>query len=164
MLRRRKREPDPTTTFHRLRTMVLTEAAGAVSPLSDAHPDVLGVVIDIPRGDEVAALVALADGTTSLYTSSGGGTLGGGGHPPVVAAGTALLTALQGDLELFPPDDRVDLPAPDMVQLTILTPSGRRRASIPSAAFWGQEPSTVIHLVSAAQAVLSALREATPPS
>ncbi|WCO68424.1 hypothetical protein PO878_06745 [Iamia majanohamensis] len=142
--------------------MVLTEAAGRVAPPSDAHPDVLGVVIDIPRPPEVASLVTLADGTTSLYTSSGGGTIGAGGHPPVVRAGAELLVALQHDLDLFPADERVDLPPADMVQLTVLTPSGRRRARIPSRAFWGQEPSTVAHLVAAAQALLGAVREATP--
>ena len=63
---------------------------------------------------------------------------------------------------MFPADDRVDLPPADFVQITVITPSGRCRASIPTAAFWGQEPSTVVDLIAAIQDVISAIRSAGP--
>jgi hypothetical protein len=40
--------------------------------------------------------------------------------------------------------------------------TSRRRASLPSAAFWGREPSTVVELIAAIHGVISALRELEP--
>lgn len=63
-------------------------------------------------------------------------------------------------IDLFPPDEREDLPQREFVQITIITGRGRRRACIPTPAFWGQEPSTVVHIIGAAQDLISAIREA----
>jgi hypothetical protein len=121
------------------------------------------VVIDVPSGGGTASVVALADGMTSLYTSTGGGTIGAGTHEAVAAKTHALLATLQRLIEMFPADDRVDLPAADLVQINLITPTGRRRASVPAAAFWGQEPSTVVELIAAIQDLISAIRGAGPP-
>ncbi len=110
----------------------------------------------------MASVVALADGTTSMYTSTGGGTIGAGAHEAVASKTHALLSALQRSIDMFPLDDRVDLPPVDLVQFTLITPNGRRRASVPSAAFWGQEPSSVVDLIAAAQDVISAIRDSEP--
>lgn len=125
---------------------------------------VLGVVIDIPRAGGVASVVALADGTTSMYTSTSGGTIGAGAHEAVATKSHALLTTLQRQIEMFPADERVNLPSVDFVQITLITSTGRRRASVPAAAFWGQEPSTVIDLIAAIQDVISAISGAGPPT
>lgn len=119
-------------------------------------------MVDIPKSGEVVSIVGFTDGTTSMYTSAGGGTIGAGSHEPVVAATHAVLAALQSRIELFPPDDRVGLPGEDMVQVTLITPSGRRRAGIPVDAFWGREPSSVIDLIGAIQNWISAIRQVTP--
>ena len=58
------------------------------------------------------------------------------------------------------PDEREDLPQREFVQITIITGRGRRRACIPTPAFWGQEPSTVVDIIGAAQDLISAIREA----
>jgi len=128
------------------------------------HAQVLGAVIDIPRAGEMASFVALADGTTSMYTSTGGGTIGAGAHESVAAKSHALLTTLQQRIEMFPVDDRVDLPPVDLVQITLITPTGRRCARVPADIFWGQEPSTVADLIAAIHAVISAIREIEPPT
>jgi hypothetical protein len=49
-----------------------------------------------------------------------------------------------------------------MVQITVVTPAGRRRANVPAAAFWGDEPSTVVELIGAIHDVISAVRAAEP--
>ena len=136
------------------------ELGRRVDPVS-AHPDVQGVVIDIPRGGATATIVALADGTTSMCTSTGGGVIGGGGHEAVARATTELLVAIQANLVLFPRDGDRSLPPDGFVRYTVLTPEGRRIAHVPEAAFWGQEASPVADLIAAAQAVLSRLREVT---
>ncbi len=39
----------------------------------------------------LATLIAIADGTVSLYVSPGGGTIGAGAHAPVAAAANSFL-------------------------------------------------------------------------
>lgn len=142
--------------------MALEVTEDKVGAADTRHPDVLGVVVDIPRDGSSASLVALADGTTSLYTRPGGGIIGAGGHASVREAQSRLLTMLQGQFEMFPPDERTNLPSVDYVQITVITPAGRRRALVPATIFWGQEPSTIADLVGAIQDVISALRETAP--
>jgi len=166
MFRRRTnpRSQPGDQVYDGLRTVALGVDEATVGKAPAEHPDVLGAVIDIPRGGGMASVVALADGTTSMYTSTGGGTIGAGAHEAVAATTHELLATLQGLIEMFPADERVDLPSADLVQVTVITPIGRRRASIPAAAFWGQEPSTVAELIAAIQALITAIRETGPPS
>jgi hypothetical protein len=142
-----------------LRSAALEVTGAILGSTPPEHPDVLGAVIDIPGEGGMASVVALGDGTTSMYTSTGGGTIGAGAHEAVATATHALLAKLQSLIEMFPPDDRMDLPTADLVQITVMTPTERRRASVPVAAFWGQEPSTVFELIAAIQDVISAIRE-----
>lgn len=154
--------PPPEQVYEQLRTAALAVDESLVGPPPLAHPDVLGAVIDIPREGGMASVVAMADGTTSMYTSTGGGTIGAGAHVSVAGATRTLLATLQGHLEMLPPDERTDLPPADLVQVTVVTPAGRRRASLPSEAFWGREPSTVVELIAAIHGVITALREVEP--
>jgi hypothetical protein len=165
MLRRRTapNSPPPEQVYDGLRMRALEVTEATVGKAPPEHPEVLGVVIDIPSGGGTASVVALADATTSMYTSTGGGTIGAGTHEAVAAKTHALLATFQRRIEMFPPDDRVDLPSADLVQITVITPTGRRRASVPAAAFWGQEPSTVVDLIAAIQDLISAIRDASPP-
>ena len=167
MLRRRGsgkgdkvREPSPT--YLGLRQMALEEARGTVSAEGTDHPDVLGVVVDIPSDRDFLSITALADGTTSMYTSPGGGTIGAGAHQAVREATSGLLRVLQGMLDQLPPNDDVGLPPADLVLVTVLTPDGRRRGAIPLEAFWGREPSGVVELIVAIHEVITAVREVDP--
>ena len=119
-------------------------------------------MIDVPAAGGVATVVTMADGTTSMYTSTGGGTLGAGSHEPVARASGALLAELQELIEMFPADERTSLPAADLVQITIVTREGRRRANLPAAAFWGREPSTLVALIGRIHEVIAAIRATEP--
>ncbi len=152
----------PEELYRSLRTRAIEDSPGLIADPGPEHPGVIGAVVDIPSEGGSATVVALADGTTSMYTSTGGGVIGGGGHARVVAATHALLAVVQSMLTMLPADDRTDLPPQDLVMLTVLTPDGRRRAGLPVEAFWGREPSTVAPLLGAIHAVISALREITP--
>jgi hypothetical protein len=55
---------------------------------------VLGALMETGYPTGTATLVALADGTTSLYTSTGGDIIGGGGHARVAAASRSFLTVV----------------------------------------------------------------------
>jgi hypothetical protein len=144
--------------------MVLSETTSTVGSAIPRETNLLGVVVDMPRAGGYASLVALGDGTTSLYTSVGGGVIGAGAHEAVSAAAARLLEVLSERKLMFPADERVDLPPPEFVQITLLTRAAQRRANIESAAFWGKEPSTIPDIIGAIQDVLSALRELTPES
>jgi hypothetical protein len=161
MFRRRAKDADesPDVVYGGLRTQALSVTADNLGKAAPDHPQVLGAVVDIPSGEGMASVVAMADGTTSMYTSTGGGTIGAGTHVDVAEKSHALLATLQRSIDVFPFDDRVDLPNDDLVQITIITPSGRRRASVPAAAFWGQEPSTVIDIIVAVQDVITAINQ-----
>lgn len=164
MFRRRKTEGSnaPADVYNGLRKLALEVTEATVGSGAPAHPDVLGALIDIPHHGGMVSVVALADGTTSMYTSVGGGTIGAGSHDTVAQAAHALLAALQERIEMFPADERVDLPPGHLVQITVITRTGRRRASVPEAAFWGREPSTVVELIGAIQDLISTIREAEP--
>lgn len=52
-------------------------------------PRVFGVIMDTTFASGTVTLVALADGTASLYASTGGGVIGGGAHERVAVAAPA---------------------------------------------------------------------------
>lgn len=127
------------------------------------HPDVEGIVVDIPASDGFATLVALCDGTTSLYTSPGGGTIGAGQQVAVADATSQALVAFQRSLELLSDNSSTEHPGEDQVRLFALTPGGRRVADVKAPAFWGETPTELAVLVEAAQSVIAAVRSADPP-
>jgi hypothetical protein len=70
-----------------LRDRVLTAPPQELGFVADAEfPDVYGVPVDWPIGDVVASILALRDGSASLYNTSTFGIIGGGGHALVRAA------------------------------------------------------------------------------
>ena len=77
-------------------------------------------------------LVAMADGSTSVYASYGSGLLGAGFRPPVAAATRALMLTVEHLLARFAPTNLTtlpDLPGDDTVSILVLTYEGRRFAS-----------------------------------
>jgi hypothetical protein len=92
-------------------------------------PEVWGGLVDMGFPNGTASLVALGDGTTSLYMSSGGGVIGGGAHEDVRTEGHALLEELQDALPAFAADERDELPGDGEVHFVVLSYSGRRVAT-----------------------------------
>lgn len=136
MLRRRNppAEPDPVPAvqddiYEVLRTQALGLEPEPVPRATDHDlPNVFGVVMDIGYPEGTATLVALADGTTSLYTSTGGGTIGAGSHAQVATATHTLLRTAEATLDAFPPSQDSQLPPAEHTAITLLTYSGRRRS------------------------------------
>jgi hypothetical protein len=85
--------------------------------------------MDTTYSNGTAAVVALADGTASLYTSSGGGLIGAGRFEPVRVAAIDLLQRVEGWLDLLGEDASATLPPVGRVTITALTYSGRRSIS-----------------------------------
>jgi hypothetical protein len=87
-------------------------------------PRVFGVMMETGYPEGSATLGALADGTTSLYTSSGGGIIGGGDHEQVAAATAQFVRAVESALDLIPPASEQQLPASGRVVIRALTYRG----------------------------------------
>jgi hypothetical protein len=134
---------------------------GLQSPSSD-HPDVSGLVVDIPAQRGFVTVVALTDNTTSMYTSVGGGTLGAGEHENVAMATQALLAAAQAQLGTFTRSDDAGLPSPGQVRFHLLSPSGGRFEDVPEDSFWGRVPHDLMPVIAATQSVISAISSSSP--
>lgn len=79
-----------------LRNQVLQTNPVELGLTSQNPAEVWGVLMEIAYPQAVITLVALLDGTTSLYFSSGGGILGSGQHPgPAQAAKRFVTSATQ---------------------------------------------------------------------
>lgn len=153
---------DGNDVYLGLRANALDAANGIVRP-TPAHPDVAGLVVDIPADGGHATIVALADNTTSLYTSTGGGVIGAGEHPEVAAVTHRLLETVQRYLGRFDAPDSAALPPGDVVRLHLLAPSGNSSADIPETVFWQGVPHELLPVVAAVHDVMTAIRTSTPP-
>lgn len=75
-----------------LRNIVFTTKPDAIGVVVPTNPeDVWGLVMETGYPEAVATLVALADGSVSLYFSSGGGMIGMGSYEGPQRAAQALL-------------------------------------------------------------------------
>jgi hypothetical protein len=134
MLGRRKRggggQQSPDEIYRGLRALALDSPANGLALPDADHPDVSGLVIDIPAQGGFATVVALTDNTTSMYTSTGGGTIGAGEHASVAAATHRLLSTVQAQLGAFKKRDNLDLPPAGYVRFHVLSPGGSRLEGI----------------------------------
>jgi hypothetical protein len=91
-------------------------------------PRVWGTIMEMRVGKAVVSLVAVAEGSTSLYFSTGGGVIGGGEHESVRAANRKLLTFVETGLDLFVPIERPLQVMDGAVSFIVLTYEGLRGA------------------------------------
>lgn len=145
-----------------LRSMVLRLSPEELGLTKDTSPGpVWGLVMETGMEGGYYTLVALADGTTSLYFSNGGGILGGGEHEPVRKAGGELLTAANQFLESAAPASSAPPPAQGLTTFYFLTFDGIRSYTAPEEELGYQRDrlSPVFH---AAHAVITELRLRAP--
>jgi hypothetical protein len=148
--------------YEGLRAMALGAVTNGLRSPGEDHPDVSGLVVDIPAQEGFATVVALTDDTTSMYMSTGGGTIGAGGQQNVASATHALLAAAQAQLGAFTRLGDSDLPPPGQVRFHLLGPSGSRYQDVPADCFWGRSPHELTPVIAATQDVISAIRSSTP--
>lgn len=80
--------------------------------------------MELAEGEVKASLVALADGSVSIYLSDGGGVIGCGLHPDVRVAAAKLLDVAQSALDLCAPTELHPLPTDSQVYIYLLTRQG----------------------------------------
>ena len=111
------------TTYLGLRSMAFTIDPDTISfrPDSPVH-GAWCAVMDFGLSSETATLVAIGDGTVSMYTSSGGGVIGAGSHEAVWVAATRFLEAAAGAAPLMHAASGVPpTPEPGHVRLSVRT-------------------------------------------
>jgi hypothetical protein len=142
-----------------LRGQILdVDPAGVGLQPSATLPRVWGVLMETGyEGDTSATLVALADGTTSLYLSTGGGMIGGGKHPQVAAKTLVLLEVVERYLNDMPVSMDRSLPRPGRVVLRALTYLNDRVVEA-SADELGEGSHPFSEVFFAAHAVITELR------
>jgi len=125
---------------------------------------VTGVVVDLPGDGGYATIVALSDGTTSMYTSGGGGMIGLGAAPIVVAAARDLFMAVQTHLTAFATADDGALPPPDAVRFHVIGPNGRTRVDVSDDVFWSERPHDLSDVTNALHALIGTIQDVGEPA
>jgi hypothetical protein len=137
----------------------LLEGAPASYGVEPVGP-VWGVLMETGYPQAAATLVALGDGTASLYFSSGGGVVGGGAQPAIAGKARALVALAASQFTRLPHAPDFPLPAVGEVRFYVLTTGGVLGASAPHDAL-----ATGSHALSplflAGHEVLTGLREAS---
>ncbi len=115
----------PADVYIKLRNRILTlnPAEIGLAP-SDQLPHVWGAMMETGYEAGSVTLVALSDGTTSLYFSTGGGMLGSGEFEPVAKASKALVSEAENILEMLSPTDNFPQVRVGAVRFYILTYEG----------------------------------------
>ena len=162
--RDRYESASPREMYRNLRSMALEAAVSGRVPFHANHPEVFGLLADIPAQGGHATVVSLGDDTTNVYTSTGGGTIGAGEHPTVAAATQNLLDLVQAHLDAFATVDDGALPSQGWVRLHVLTETMVRRADVSEEAFWGKAPDPLMPVIAAVQDLVARIREATSSS
>lgn len=87
-------------------------------------PTVWGVMMELGIADVVASLVALADGSVSVYLSDGEGVIGCGLHPDVRTAAAKMLQVAGRATAQCLPVHTYPMPETDQVRFYLLTDRG----------------------------------------
>jgi hypothetical protein len=159
---RRKPKPDPAETVRGLRQQALSVDAEQLGLATlEGCKRVWGVLMETGYAEAVATLVALADGTTSLYVSNGGGVIGAGEHHAVRAASNALLHKADTHLGGFAPATATPPPEVGRVRFYVRTFDGTLVAEAEERTLGeGRHPLSPVFY--AAHAVIAAVAEAAP--
>lgn len=116
--------PAAAEVYLRLRQQVLTLEPGSIG-LDSASPNpVWGVLMETGHPEAVVTLVAIADGSVSLYLSHGGGFIGMGQHEGPRTASRDLLSAAPTFLEHARQTCEFPLPEPGHTRFYFLTFDG----------------------------------------
>lgn len=110
--------------------MVLSTKPDSIGVRLRDTNQVWGILMETGYSKAVASLVALADGTVSLYFSSGGGIIGLGPHAGPKRAAEALLAASQQFSVQMHSTKSYPLPKPSYTRFYLLTGNGALTAEV----------------------------------
>jgi hypothetical protein len=141
-----------------LRNKVLTTKPAEIG-LQPAPDEIWGVLVETALPEAVVSLVAIADGTVSLYFSNGSGIIGLGSHPGPQRVGRELIALARQFADRFLPTTRFPLPEQGATRFYLLSGAGvleaeaqeddlgHRRHPLSPLFYKGQELLSAIRIV-----------------
>jgi len=115
---------DPATMTGLLREGVLAIRPEHIGLTTATCPSVWGVMMELADADVVVSLVALVDGSVSIYLSDGSGVIGCGLHPDVRAVAAKMLHVAAQVVDQCQPTERCLTPTHHQVRFHLLTING----------------------------------------
>jgi len=116
--------------------------------------------MELAVGGGTATIIAIADGTVSMYLSSGGGVIGAGEHAAVRAEGQRFRTVVADSRGLLVRTGEFPLPGPDEVRFHARVGDDRFTGVAPESALrGGRHP--LAPLYAAGQDLLTEIRLAS---
>ncbi|MBB5868907.1 hypothetical protein F4553_002286 [Allocatelliglobosispora scoriae] len=149
--------PDPAM-FLQLRGHLLSTDPETVGlARSERFPEAWGLMMETAYPQGAVSLVALADGTTSLYFSNGGGIIGGGEHQHIARASITAVGLLQTFAADMPVEAEAALPGPGHTIIRALGYAGHRsiEAAEDDLGYGRHQLSPVFHAVHRVIAMVS---------
>jgi len=113
-------EQESADVYIALRDKVLSLSPGQI----DHSGSVLAVMMETGYPAAAVTLVAVADGTVSLYFSSGGGIIGSGEYPQVREVGLDMVSEAANHLPKLVKTDSYPLPQEAYTRFYVVTASG----------------------------------------
>ena len=157
--RQRLSTPKPAPIYTQLRNRILSLTPAEIGIKRIAQlPNVWGILMEMGLPNGAAALVCLAEGTTSLYYGSGGGILGCGSLENVAKASRAFMVVAEGSSQQMEATNVFPLTRIGKVRFYVLTFVGALTCEVDEAVlnrgkhtlsrlfFYGQEVITQIRL------------------
>lgn len=150
-----------------LRGKILTLSAAVLDLEANAEfPDIWGVVVDFSIGEAIATVVALRDGTASLYTTGSFGMVGGERY---LAVRHAAVTCVKESAEIwrehrgaFESGDPLAYPEEGEMRFHLLTYEGVESARVAEDDVYARA-HLLTPIFAYAQGVLTQLRLASEP-
>jgi len=154
---------NPADAGKGLRLMTLTTSAEKLGFIPEKdYPKVYGVITDWNLADQTASIVAMKDGTASLYTTSTFAIIGGQGHDTVRKAAQECVKIAGQYYDKSTPVSNYPYPKHGKVNFFLLTHDGVRLCIGDEDGINNGRDQTT-SLFAAAQNVLTALRLVTEP-
>ena len=114
---RLRRQRPPKEIYTDLRSMALSvDPASLQTPPDEPWGGASVALMEIGVDRAVASVVAIADGTVSMYLSTGGGVIGAGEHEAVRAEARRFRTVVADSRGLLSPSGDFPLPGPGEVR------------------------------------------------
>jgi hypothetical protein len=141
-------------TYVGLRAMAL----GVTAEQLGTRDEVFGVIMETGYAEAVVTLVALADGTASIYFSNGGGMIGMGGHEGPAVASRSLISFAAHNCAGLSPTSETPLPEPGFTTFYALTQQGTFTATAPEVEL-GENRHPLSPLFYSAQELITEMRK-----
>ncbi|MDH4048475.1 MAG: hypothetical protein OEV63_10115 [Gammaproteobacteria bacterium] len=110
----------PSNVYLELRGQALAQTQSSLR-VSD---NTIGVLMETGYPGAIATLIALVDGSASLYFSNGGGIIGAGQHQGPAAAARSLVVTAAENLSKFTPTTEFPLPTLGRTRFFVITAQG----------------------------------------